>query len=261
MITSMANQKIKRILELQKHSKARYKEGLFVAEGIRLFEEIPDELIEAVYYTDAFALKYDNKERLARLNNETVEESIFKKISDTVNPQGVMALVRFPKWDADAILSEENTLLLCLENVQDPGNLGTMIRTSEAAGVRAVFATKDSVDVFSPKVVRSTMGAIFRVPVIYIEDIAAMEKMLLSAGVSVYAAALSEKNEYTDVDYRGKCAILIGNEGNGLSDAAITGATSAIKIPMEGRVESLNAAVSAAVIMYEAKRQRNVVGL
>ena len=255
MITSVNNLKIKHVINLLKHSKLRREEKLFVTEGLRIFEETPDDIIKECFVTERFYGEYTDKGRLKSLPLEIVAEDVFKKMSDTVCPQGVLTVVKAKTYSYNPEETEK-ALMLLLEDIQDPGNLGTLIRTAEGAGVSMVVMSKGTVDIFSPKVIRSTMGAIFRVPFMYVESMPDFEAELKKADISVYAAALNEQCDYTGADYTKPCAILIGNEGNGLSKEAIENAGETVTIPMCGKVESLNAAVSGAIIMYEANRQR-----
>ena len=150
----------------------------------------------------------------------------------------------------------ETPHVLVLENIQDPGNLGTIFRTAEAAGATGIVLSKDCVDLYNPKVIRSTMGAIFRIPFIYTDDLKGTIDELKREGITVYAAHLKGENSYDMEDYKTACAFLIGNEGNGLTEETAACADRKILIPMEGGAESLNAAVASAVLMFEAGRQR-----
>ena len=147
-------------------------------------------------------------------------------------------------------------MLLVLENLQDPGNLGTMMRTAEGAGVTGVLLSRGCVDIYNPKTIRSTMGSIYRVPFLYTDDLLGDMDRLHEKGIVTYAAHLKGKGFYDEESYKGPTAFLIGNEGNGLTDELSEKAKQYIKIPMEGQLESLNAAVAAAILMYEASRQR-----
>ena len=146
--------------------------------------------------------------------------------------------------------------VIVLDNLQDPGNLGTIFRTAEAAGATGILLSSDSVDVYNPKVIRSTMGAVFRMPFFYVKDLPAAVKSLSSQGIRTYAAHLNGKNVYDEEDYTEGCAFLIGNEGNGLTAETAKLADTYIRIPMGGQLESLNAAMAAGILMYEASRQR-----
>ena len=145
---------------------------------------------------------------------------------------------------------------MVLENIQDPGNLGTILRTAEGAGVNGILMSRDTVDIFNPKTIRSTMGSVYRVPFLYVEDICETVRELKNKGISAYAAHLKGIGSYDEQDYTKGTAFLIGNEGNGLTDELADLADTYIRIPMYGKVESLNAAIASAVLMYEAQRQR-----
>ena len=233
MITSTSNIQVKELLRLQKKSREREKEGVFIVEGPRMAEEIPRERIVKLYVSD----------------------TVFAHVSDTKTPQGILAVVRRMEYTAEDILGETPHVLV-LENIQDPGNLGTIFRTAEAAGATGIVLSKDCVDLYNPKVIRSTMGAIFRIPFIYTDDLKGTIDELKREGITVYAAHLKGENSYDMEDYKTACAFLIGNEGNGLTEETAACADRKILIPMEGGAESLNAAVASAVLMFEAGRQR-----
>lgn len=266
MITSLSNKRIKDVILLNQKARERQKQGVFVAEGVKLFLEAPLSEIRQIYLSEEFETeanlevkeKIDAASVLAKAGAvfvDTVSAPVFKKMCDTQTPQGIICVVEQKKYElADMI--KRNGLYLLLENVQDPGNLGTMFRTGEGAGVDGIIMSKETVDLYNPKTIRSTMGSIFRVPFCYTEDLAAAVEKLQTAGVSVYAAHLKGQKFYHELNFTGGSAFLIGNEGNGLTKEIADKADTYLKIPMEGKLESLNAAVSAAILMYEAKRQR-----
>ena len=152
----------------------------------------------------------------------------------------------------------DNPLLILVENLQDPGNLGTILRMGEGAGVTGVIMSSNTVDIYNPKTIRSTMGSIFRVPFVYVQDFSDAVSQCKNAGIKVYAAHLDGKNTYLGEDYREGTAFLIGNEGNGLTEDITKQADTLIRIPMQGEVESLNAAIACTILTYEAVRQRSV---
>lgn len=255
MITSTSNAQVKNIINLMKKSGERKRCGLFVIEGLKMFTEIPKDRIVKVYASESFA--YDNKELLCNYEYEMVSDAVYKQMSDTKTPQGILATVRMLEYSLDDILPERRIpMVVVLENVQDPGNLGTIIRTAEGAGATGIIMSKDTVDIYNPKTIRSTMGSLFRMPFIYTEDILSTAEELKRRGVNLFAAHLSGKNYYYNEDMTRPMAVMIGNEGNGLTDELTEKADTLIKIPMEGELESLNAAVSNAIILYEAARQR-----
>lgn len=147
-------------------------------------------------------------------------------------------------------------LLMVLEDLQDPGNVGTIIRTAEGAGVTGIIMSRGTADIFNPKTIRSTMGSIYRMPFLIVDDAVGFVKGLKARKICTYAAHLHGVHSYREEDYTKGTAFLIGNEGNGLTDAMAEAAECLIRIPMEGKVESLNAAIASAVLMYEAHGQR-----
>ena len=265
MITSTSNQQMKTVSALLKKSKERRTSKSFVVEGPRMVVEAPIERLKAVYVAESFENNKENNELLNELKDkcnkanaiyEVVADNVFKSVSDTQTPQGIMAVVAMPEYDLEQLLDGDKSHLLILESIQDPGNLGTMVRTGEGAGVTGIIMNKTTVDLFNPKTIRSTMGSIYRVPFYVTEDLAGTMKELQGKGISLYAAHLKGEHSYDEEDYTKACGFLIGNEGNGLSDEIANLADAYIKIPMEGQVESLNAAISATLLMYEANRQR-----
>ena len=154
------------------------------------------------------------------------------------------------------ILGGKNPLVMILEDLQDPGNAGTILRTGEGAGVSGVLLTKTCVDITNPKVIRSTMGSVYRMPFLYVESVVSLAQELKDRNIRTFAAHLHGKNSYDQESYTGGTAFLIGNEGKGLTDEAADSADCLIRIPMCGKVESLNAAMASGILMYEAARQR-----
>ena len=260
MITSAANEKLKHIRELLKKKAARDAEGLFVLEGIRQVREAPVGLLREVYVSsDADDLKeqwftgaYGSCS--GGFSVYEVEAGLFGRISDTQNPQGILAVAEKP--DFSAVQPSPCPLYLMTERLQDPGNAGTILRTAEAAGADAVYFSADSVDVYAPKVVRAAMGSVFRMPVFYEPDLVKTLQKMHQSGVHSYAAHLAGAVPYDEPDYRKGTVFLIGNEGNGLTAELTAAAEQRILIPMQGEIESLNAAMSAGILMYEAVRQR-----
>ncbi len=255
MISSTANPRIKNIIRLKKSTRARNDQEVFLVEGPRIFFETPKDRIREIYITEAFRDRY--RDELNDYSYELVSDQVCRHISDTRTPQGVMALVdRDPLTLEDLLALEDNPLFLLLENLQDPGNLGTIIRTAEGAGVSGIIMNRETADPYQPKVIRSTMGTIFREPFVVVDDLKETVGMLKKRGIAIYAAHLSGSTFYGQ-DYRKGCAFLIGNEGKGLSEELSASADHLIRIPMKGRVESLNAAIAATVLVYEVQRQRN----
>lgn len=286
MISSTANSKVKRLVALVQKAKLRREEQLFVVEGIRMFREAPAEWIREVYVSETFLQKCEQEndteliQRIKKNQYEIFTDEVFKKVSDTQTPQGVLCVLAMPHYDLANLIdnvnkagnanavgskdcmnrcladSQKAPLLMLLEDLQDPGNLGTILRAGEGAGVDGVVMTSRTVDIMNPKVIRATMGSIYRVLFFIVDDLGETIDYLIKKGVQVYAAHLDESVDYDEPDYTKPTAFLIGNEGGGLRRETAQRASQYIKIPMAGQVESLNAAAAATVLMYEAARQR-----
>lgn len=259
MITSSSNAQIKNIIQLNTRGKARREQSLFVVEGIKMFREAPKGWVQKVYITDELYSAETWRKELETYSFEIVEERVFRQMSDTKTPQGILTVLRQPSYSVDEIICRQSPLLIILEDLQDPGNLGTILRTAEGAGADGIFLTRNCVDLFNPKTIRSTMGSIYRMPFKYMDNAGEFVDILRDRGISVYAAHLAGKNSYDQEDYSGGTAFLIGNEGNGLSEALTEKASHLIQIPMQGEVESLNAAMACGILVYEAARQRRTV--
>lgn len=256
MITSSSNNQIKNMIQLKKKAKERNKQDVFLVEGIKMFREAPKERIQKVYASAGFYEKTEHKELLKGYDFEVVSDSVFESISDTKTPQGIICVVKQYHYEVSDLVKGDAPLCMVLENLQDPGNLGTIFRTAEGAGVTGILLTKDSVDLYNPKVIRSTMGSVYRMPFYYTENLHSVLKKWKAQGIGLYAAHLKGQNTYDKEDYKKPSVFLIGNESQGLTDETANLADHYIRIPMCGQVESLNAAVAAAVLMYEARRQR-----
>lgn len=261
MISSTSNQQIKNLIQLQNKSKVRNEQGAFVVEGLKMFEESKTGgyLIKA-YVCESFYQEklQEDKAYFDLFPYEVVTDAVFKESSDTITPQGIMALVKKPEYKLDMLIKKDTLNLMLLEDLRDPGNLGTIIRTAEGAGFDGIIISKTSVDVYNPKVIRSTMGAIYRMPIVYVDNFVQILHKLKVENIRIYAALLQGASYYDKLVYNRRSAILIGNEANGLSDEAAQASDYRIKIPMEGQVESLNAAIAAGILMYEVYRQRRL---
>lgn len=267
MITSVNNDRVKRAVSYTQKSKARREDKVFIIEGMKMLREAPVLQVCEVYVTEEFLdiATEDDKEILWRYGAETVSFEVMKKMADTRTPQGVLAVVSWYEYTYEEVLEGYNAaageermapLLLVLENIQDPGNLGTMFRSGEGAGVTGIILGKGCADLYNPKVIRSTMGSIFRMPYIYVESVPDVVRNLGSRGIKTYAAHLKGQKNYDEFNYLGPTAFIIGNEGNGLTDETADAAGEYVLIPMKGSVESMNAATSSAILTFEASRQR-----
>ncbi len=257
MITSSGNPQVKNVILLNTKGKVRREQDLFVVEGVKMFLEAPVKAIEKIYVSESFFRKTEHRSKIEKLSYEIVTDDIFAKMSDTKTPQGILTVMKQFHYSEEELLNKEKPMFLMLEGIQDPGNLGTMIRTGEGAGITAVFMDKKTVDIYNPKVIRSTMGSIYRVPFVMVDNLEESIRRMQKAGIHILAAHLEGKKSFLDADYSGGCAFLIGNEGNGLSEETAKMADEYIRIPMKGRVESLNAAVAASLLMYAAGMKRS----
>ena len=215
-----------------------------------MFEEAPADRIKMIVASESFCKSKEGAALLKGKKFDVVSDSIFETLSDTKTPQGILAVVKQQPYSFEELLGKEKaSFLLILDHLQDPGNLGTIMRAAEAAGVTGILMSSDCVDIYN-------MGALYRVPFVVSEDFAGDIERLKKAGVSTYAAHLGATISYEGADYKKPCAFMIGNEANGLSDEVAALADCKILIPMAGQVESLNAAMAATVLMFEAARQR-----
>ena len=261
MITSTSNPRVRQIVLWQEKAKKRREDNVFLAEGIKMLREAPKDWIKEVYLTEEVLqrLRKEDGEVLAKIENtgyELLSDEVMKKVSDTQTPQGALVVLNRPSYTLEDIVGNGEGTFVVLENLQDPGNLGTIIRTGEGAGIRGVIMSQDTVDIYNPKTIRATMGSVYRVPFIYVETLSDSICYLKEKGVQTYAAHLKGTTQYYEFSYTGGTAFLIGNEGNGLKKETADLADEYLRIPMEGQVESLNAAIAATILMYEAYRQR-----
>mgnify|MGYP000796205427 CR=1 FL=1 len=264
MITSTSSSQVKHVISLLSKARERKKNKEYVVEGVRMVSEVPADLLVKIYMSERFhsnnpeyVHELVKKQGISSDNIEIVADNVFDRMSQTQTPQGIMAVVRMTDTDLEGILSDKhNPLLLISENLQDPGNLGTIVRMAEGAGVTGIIMSSNTVDIYNPKTIRSTMGSLYRVPVIYVDDICEAADVCKSKGVTVYAAHLKGTDNYNKKDYTNPTAFMIGNEGNGLTDKLADKADEYVRIPMQGEVESLNAAIACTILTYEAVRQR-----
>ena len=256
MITSTSNPKAKHLLQLQKKGRVRREEGVFIAEGYRMFQETPRDRIAEVYVSEAFRQKEGERLEMDGLRLEVLADHVFSYTAGTMTPQGILCVVKMREYSPEEVIGGEKPHVLVLDNLQDPGNVGTILRTAEGAGVTGIILSRDCVDIYNPKVIRSTMGSIYRVPFAYADDLEAAMKQLKGRGIRTFAAHLEGQHSYECEDYTEGTAFLLGNEGNGLRREIAELADCRIQIPMQGEVESLNVAIAASVLMFEAARQR-----
>lgn len=260
LITSIHNPIIQHVKSLHQKNKRDKLNQLFI-EGYRIVKDAFERnaVFEFVVTKDT-TNNNDVEELLSIAENRGIKihnttEKVFNELSDTKTPQGILAVIHKPQYDLHTLFQTDNAFFILLENLQDPGNMGTIIRTADAAGVTGVIVSKGSVDIYNPKVLRATMGSIFHLPIVGVDEIEVMIARLKNNNFNVYAAHLEGNSNCFEVDMTHKTAIVIGNEANGISDK-VAKQCQLIKIPMLGKAESLNASVSAAIITYEYVRQK-----
>ena len=262
MITSTGNARVKQLVTWQKKRKARDEEGVYIVEGIRMYREAPRAQVREVYVSEQFYSRYGEELGLSAWGRqmEILSDHVFSHVSDTKTPQGILLVMEQRSCEICEMLDLDaqgrKPLLMVLDNLQDPGNLGTILRAGEAAGITGVIMDSQTADIYNPKVIRSTMGSVLRVPFVYAPDLKEACEQMKKAEISLYAAHLKGMHNYDQEDYTKDTGFLIGNEAKGLTDEMAAVADTYIKIPMAGQVESLNAAVASSVLMFEAARQR-----
>ena len=253
-ITSLQNPRIKYVVKLRDDKKTRRQDGLMLVEG---WDEIqlalsaghtPQTLLSAPELVSR-QISGDFTESI------TVNRAVFEKISNRENPDGWMGIFPIPQTSLNDLTLRHSPLVIIAESVEKPGNLGAMLRTADAAGVDGVLLCDPRVDLWNPNVVRASRGAVFSVPTVECDNESAW-KWLKSGAMRVVAATPSAEATYSAVDMRGPVAIAVGTEDEGLTDFWMSKADIRVKIPMTGRVNSLNVSVSTALIVYEAVRQR-----
>lgn len=264
-IDSPSNKKLKLVSKLHS-SKYRRQENLFIAEGVRLGEMAveSDWQIKFAFVSDRVLENNRVKELLVRLENKNIPtysmaDNIYNKASDTASSQGFLMAMEPNLTEIDKLFSKKGqSIFVVLDSVQDPGNAGTIIRTADAAGFDGVICLSGTVDVLSDKVVRSAMGSLFNISVVTGSSADEFINVCRKNDVKIKVTALDqEAHSHFTADYTEKCAVVFGNEGNGVSDEIIQGADEKVFIPMSGKAESLNVSVAAAIVIYEAYRQRN----
>lgn len=271
-ITSLSNNRIKEAALWSAKARERRKADVYLVEGRKMFLEAPEAELQEIFVADSLWERLETEEgaeldaqlkkRLRELDAEgrlpvfLVTDEVLRKIADTQTPQGIVCVLKQKHYTLEQLITKKNPLLVVLEDLQDPGNLGTILRTGEGAGITGVIMSKDTVDLYNPKTIRATMGSVYRVPFVYAEDLKQVLATLKEAGITSYAAHLKGTKYYDSFDFRKGTAFLIGNEGNGLQTETAEQADVYLKIPMEGKLESLNAAVATSILMYEANRQR-----
>ena len=258
-ISSKDNERVKYTKSLLK-SKNRQKESKYIIEGYRILTlaiECNADL-DYVFINETFEEKKEHKNFLNILEEKNIKvfkttNKIFKELVDTENTQGILGVIKFKERKIEHNIKCDDKFVLILDRIQDPGNMGTIIRTADAAGVDAIIALKGCVDIYNPKVIRSTMGSIFDMNIIHCTQEECL-KELKSKDFKIVSSFLNTDNFYHETKYHDRTALVIGNEANGVNDDLIEASDLLVKIPIYGNAESLNAAISSAILMYEIKK-------
>ena len=258
-IASSQNKVFKQVKTLYT-AKGREKERAFVVEGLRFAQEIPkDWEVLCCIMSESFLAREQAYDFAVQYDCSVMTDKVFSQLSDTKTPQGILCVCRIKSFSLESIIDRNpQGVYVLLEKLNDPGNVGTIIRTADAFGISGVLLSEGCVDCFNPKVLRSTMGSIFHVPILQNLNFEWVISLLRKKEIAVYAAHLKAEEFLYHMDFTGGCAFLIGNEARGLEDDTVHLADKLIKIPMPGQAESLNASVCASMLMYEALRQRTL---
>ena len=258
VISSKDNELVKHIKKL-KDKKYRDESNEYIIEGVKLIEEAVKEnvkikkIIVCEDTTRTYEIPTNVMLEIAKYECIYVTDKIFTSITQVTNPQGIMAIIEKNTENTEIDYSQD--IIVVLDDVQDPGNLGTILRTVDSIGLNQIIVSKDTADAFNPKVVRSTMGAIFRIKIIEVEDLKQMIKEMKKHHYKLMVTSLQTEDSIYDIDFNKKI-IVIGNESNGVSQEIQDMADEKAKIPMLGKTESLNASVAAGIVMYEYVRQK-----
>ena len=248
IITSKDNEIIKNIKKLKEK---KYRLDSYIVEGIKMVKEAINENqeIALIAIREDFKIDFDTK----KIKIVTISNKIFNDISDVKTPQGILAVI---KKNQNNQIETNQEYILALDSLQDPGNMGTIIRTADSANINQIIINKTTVDPYSPKVIRSTMGAIYRTNIIEVEDLKATLKEMQSNGFQIITTDLKATQSIYDINYNNKTVVVIGNEANGVSQEILQTADKKVIIPMLGKTESLNASIAASIMIYEYVRQK-----
>ena len=255
-ITSAQNPRIKHLLALQQKSQLRRQEGLFVVEGHRELEHC----LSAGYQIEELflCLELAGKAALEANTIFTIPSSLYSKVAYRGSTEGVIAIVKERRFTLDDLKTGDAALFIVLESVEKPGNLGAVLRSADAAGADAVIVCDPLTDLYNPNLIRSSIGAIFTVPTVACTSEECIA-FLQQHGINILTAQLQDSNFYYDTDMRGPTAIVMGTESTGLTQQWRQAATAHIRIPMLSQLDSLNVSVSAAILLFEAVRQRQTI--
>ncbi|MDR2437151.1 MAG: RNA methyltransferase [Endomicrobium sp.] len=248
LIESSQNQTFKNLLKFQ-DKKFRNQNNIFLVEGKKQVAEIPkDWTIKQIIISKKYK-KFKNFR-----DDIILSERLFAKLSSTKSPQGIIAVVEKKYYKIEEIIKQQTGFFIVLENIQDPGNLGTIIRSADAFGAKAIFVSLRSVDIYSDKTIRSTMGSLFHLPVVDNVNIEELLYLMKKERITVFAGSLKGKKSMSNLKIPNRSTFIIGNEANGIKQETEKLANVLFKIPIPGKAESLNAAVAASIIMYELSK-------
>ncbi len=267
-ITSCANRTFKQLKALARKS-YRDKYGMFIIEGTRLVEHAMKTQADIIHIVISETFEEDKNGQLFLQHFNTLQKSkeievykmsapMFKEIANTDTPQGIAAVIRTKSISLEQVQIPAEAFFVLCDELQDPGNLGTIIRTADAAGADAILLSKGCADVYNPKTVRASMGSLFSVPIIKVEDVAMVSRSLKQKGLQLVIGDITATRQHFEVDMKKSVVLVIGNEANGVSAPMIQLADEKVKIPVIGSAESLNASIAAGILMYEVVRQRMI---
>ncbi len=265
IITSKSNENVKFIKSLN-DKKFRYNNRSFYLEGIKVIDEVlkldrainikfiaySKDILENLNGGNEILIKIFEYSKKTNLKILEFKKEIFEYMTDTITPQGILTVLEMPNYNINDLLKENSSNILILDKVQDSGNIGTIIRTADAFGVNLVLCTEGTTDIYSPKVLRSTMGSILRVKVLYIkENYKEILENIRKSKIKIIGTSLNTNKYIKDIDFKGKYAFIVGNEANGVSEEINNLCDEFIKIPMTNSAESLNVGIATGIILYE----------
>lgn len=261
LIESIHNPKVSLWSQL-KTKKGREQQGVYLIEGNKLLEEaiLSNQKIEVIIINKDkdIPTSLSNTINQRNLRIITVSNIVFNKLAETETPQGIIGVIKKKQWDFNELLNKDNNFLLLIDEIQDPGNLGTIIRSADAAGISGIIIGTNTVELYNPKVIRSAMGSIYHLPIL-INDLDDSIEKLKSLNINIIGTSPYSTKDYYDVNLINNIAIIIGNEARGLSERRQKSTDQMIKIPINGKAESLNVAMATTIILFEHLRQRNSV--
>lgn len=255
IIKSKDNNKIKYIRNLSL-KKFRDEENTFIVEGIKFVDEAINEKADIKFLLVSEEVLKHVVKKICTIDAQKLvvcSNRVFNSVADTVNAQGILAVINKKTFEVNEVINEYKFIIIC-DRIQDPGNLGTIVRIADAFGPAALFLNKGCVDVFNPKVVRASAGAIFRVPIIHGDDLEFIN-IIKDKGYYIVATVVDSECTFDSIEKRNKIGVVIGNEGQGVSQHIINSSDIALTIKMTGRAESLNASVAAGISIYEIRKK------